>query len=116
MPYKDKNVRVAKHKEYSRKYYENNRAKVLAANTANKATHKQKWDEFKATLKCTKCGFNHPAALDFHHKDPALKEHNVHKLLANKQFTKAYKEIEKCVVLCSNCHRIHHFEERNATI
>ena len=112
MPYKDKSVRKAKHAQYSRKYYEANREKTLVLNTANKATHKQKWNEFKATLNCTHCNFSHPAALDFHHVNPAEKEHNVHKLVANKQFKKAYEEIKKCIVLCANCHRIHHYNEK----
>ena len=112
MPYKDVNVRKAKHAEYSRKYYEANKAKVLIANTANKAEHKGKWDEFKATLSCTKCNYAHPAALDFHHVDPSLKEYNVHRLVANKQFKKAYEEIKKCIVLCANCHRVLHHEEK----
>ena len=113
MPYKDPEVRKAYHKEQSRKYYEANKEKVLAANTKNKAWHKSKWDEFKTTLKCTQCGFSHPAALDFHHIDPSKKEYNVHRLVANKQFKKAHEEIKKCIVLCANCHRIHHYEENS---
>ena len=112
MPYKDESVRKAKHAEYSRKYYEANKNKTLALNTANKAKHKQKWQEYKQTLSCTKCGFSHAAALDFHHTDPSLKEGNIHRYVANAQFKKAYEEIKKCIVLCANCHRIHHYEEK----
>ena len=112
MPYKDESVRKAKHAEYSRKYYEANKNKTLALNTANKAKHKQKWQEYKQTLSCTKCGFSHAAALDFHHIDPSLKEGNIHRYVANAQFKKAYEEIKKCIVLCANCHRIHHYEEK----
>jgi hypothetical protein len=82
----------------------------------NKARLKAEWDTFKRTLKCTKCGFNHTAALDFHHEDPRTKEHNVNRLISNKQFKKAYEEIKKCIVLCANCHRIHHYEEKNPAL
>lgn len=116
MPYKDESVRKKKHKEYSRNYYEKNKARILAANDINKATHKQKWEAYKSTLSCSKCNFAHPAALDFHHEDPTLKEHNIHRLVANKQFTKAHEEIKKCVVLCANCHRIYHYEEKYSTL
>ena len=116
MPYKDPIVRKEKHAEYSRKHYEANKAKVIAANDIRKKEGKEKWAEFKSSLKCTKCGFNHTAALDFHHEDPSQKEYNVNRLVSNKQFVKAYKEIKKCVVLCANCHRIHHYEEKNPAL
>ena len=116
MPYKDENIRKKKHQEYSRKYYLANKEKTLTLNTANKAIHKKKWDEFKATLNCTKCNFSHSAALDFHHVDPNLKEGNIHRFVANGQFKKAYEEIKKCIVLCANCHRIHHHEEKIKTV
>ena len=112
MPYKDESVRKSKHKEYSRKNYEVHYAKRRKALTARRQELKAQWLEYKATLSCAKCGFNHFAALDFHHEDPSEKEHNVNRLVSNGQFTKAYKEIEKCIVLCANCHRIHHYEEK----
>jgi hypothetical protein len=74
MPYKDENVRKAYHKQQNRKYYLANKEKVLASSKLSRATGKARWDTFKLTLKCTKCGFNHPAALDFHHVDPSKKE------------------------------------------
>jgi hypothetical protein len=65
-------------------------------------------------LKCKVCGFNHPASLDFHHRNPEdkLKDISVLKWsgCSNETFI---KEIEKCDVLCSNCHRIEHWVEKN---
>ena len=112
MPYKDPSVRKRKHQEYSREHYLKNKATVIQRTKESKAQQKLEWHSFKQSLKCTKCGFAHPAALDFHHEDPTEKEYNVHRLIANGQFAKAYEEIKKCIVLCSNCHRIHHYDEK----
>lgn len=112
MPYKDPSVRKNKHKEYSRAHYLANRDKSLVANAKTRKIAKDKWIAYKSSLSCTKCGFNHVAALDFHHTDPTQKDGNIHKFVSNGQFTKAYEEIKKCIVLCANCHRIHHHEEK----
>ena len=66
--------------------------------------------EIKKTMKCQKCGFSHPAALDFHHKNENEKEYDVSQLVRNGNKDKILKEIEKCIILCSNCYRIHHYE------
>ena len=116
MPYKDLEVRKAKHAEYSATYYAKNKDKVKALTKINRAVGKAKWDAFKSTLKCTKCGFNHPAALDFHHTDPSKKENLVSKLASNGCFAAAMEEVQKCIVLCANCHRIHHYRENTVKI
>jgi hypothetical protein len=115
MPYKDENVRKAYHKERSRKHYEANSAAIKERSAKQRQTGKKKWDEYKGTLKCSKCGFSHIAALDFHHINPEEKEDSISNLISNKRFTKAYEELKKCIVLCANCHRIHHYEENVAT-
>jgi predicted HNH restriction endonuclease len=112
MPYKDPVVRKAYHKTRSRKYYLENKDKVLAAVKIQRAIGKATWDTFKRTLKCTKCKQNHPATLDFHHIDPSEKENLVSKLVSNGCFAAAMKEVKKCIVLCANCHRIVHYEEK----
>ena len=111
MPYKDASVRKEKHAEYSRKYYLANKKKSIAANNAYRRQKREEWQLFKGTLKCTKCEYSHPAALDFHHIDPETKTNNVHTLAASGQYKKAFQEVEKCIVLCANCHRVHHYEE-----
>ena len=116
MPIKDPEERKRKHKEYSRKYYEANKEKVKALSKTNRAVGKARWSAFKCTLKCTKCGFNHPAALDFHHVNPAEKENLVSKMVANGCYAAAMEEVQKCIVLCANCHRIHHYEENSVKL
>jgi hypothetical protein len=66
--------------------------------------------------KCKRCGLEPsemfpPACFDFHHKDESSKEFSVanrlHKLAATPEVLLA--EVDKCDLLCSNCHRaIHH--------
>ena len=112
MPYKDLVTRTLKQREYSKKHYEKNKKAQIARNKINRDKQRRLFNEFKATLSCIKCGQNHPATLDFHHHTPHPDNVKINVLLRNRQYSLALQEIqEKCVVLCSNCHRIHHFEE-----
>ena len=111
MPYKDLKVRKAKGAGYSKKYYEANKEKSMLANAAYKKKKRVAFQEWKATLSCSKCGFSHVAALDFHHLDAKTKDGIVSELIREGRFKKAKAEAEKCIVLCANCHRIHHYEE-----
>jgi hypothetical protein len=112
MPYKDLEVRKEKHAGYSRDHYLRNKDKQIAANSEYKKKRRKEWANYKTTLNCSKCGFSHPAALDFHHEDPDKKDGTINRIISNGQFAKAYEEIKKCVVLCANCHRIYHHEEQ----
>jgi len=100
-----------------KKCYEKNSASYIARVRANNDRLKKEWHDFKCTLACAHCGAAHPAIIDFHHTnrhDPH-KQH-VNTLIKNKRFTAAYKEVkEKCIVLCANCHRIHHYNEQKNT-
>ena len=63
--------------------------------------------EHKLKAGCKSCGYSeHHAALEFHHV--GAKEIN---LSFAKSLGMAKREMEKCVVLCANCHRIHHWNE-----
>lgn len=59
---------------------------------------------------CQDCGGKFPPSVyDFHHIDMATKDKNPSYVLKG-GLEKAKKELAKCVLLCSNCHRIRHFE------
>ena len=60
--------------------------------------------------KCKHCGTaHHPSAMEFHHRDPQNKEVTIG-MVANKQWAVIKKELDKCDLLCSNCHRVFHSE------
>ena len=102
---------------YRNDWYDRNkdteREKAKVRQLQRRKEFKEWFNEYKSTLKCVKCGFSHPAALDFHHTDPSIKEDDVAKLKTMTNKKRLLDEISKCIVLCANCHRIHHYEERN---
>jgi hypothetical protein len=54
--------------------------------------------------KCALCGYNKcMKALTFHHIDPTTKEFNISGNHCRK-WEVVQKELDKCVLLCSNCH------------
>lgn len=65
-------------------------------------TKKQEIAEWKRERGCTVCGETEPWVLDMHHLDPSEKEANPARSATLKTFL---KEADKCVLLCSNCHR-----------
>lgn len=73
--------------------------------------------DMKARVGCATCAEKHPAALDFHHVDPEEKEISPSRL-ASKGWGRARikKELDKCIVLCANCHRKLHHEHRRAVM
>lgn len=58
--------------------------------------------------KCAKCGWNgHWAAFDFHHRDPTEKEVSWDRL-RKRSWDRMRPELDKCTLLCRNCHTILH--------
>lgn len=63
--------------------------------------------------KCERCPYDkNIAALEFHHINPEEKDENLDsRHLSNRSMKWILNEFDKCLVLCSNCHReIHHPE------
>lgn len=60
---------------------------------------------------CRDCGgIFHPASMEFHHEDPAVKEKSPGNLMQS-TWDKLVVELDKCVLLCANCHRRRHYED-----
>lgn len=59
--------------------------------------------------KCQKCSYNRcPGALSFHHRNPEEKD-TAWKSLKNHSFEKIKFELDKCDLLCNNCHAETHW-------
>jgi hypothetical protein len=64
--------------------------------------------------KCERCGYNkYIGALEFHHKDPNEKDFLISRKGHCTSWEKIKKELDKCILVCANCHREIHEEERN---
>jgi hypothetical protein len=102
----------------AREYARTPKGKKYASVRNKKQREKKKrWmRDFKKDLKCARCGQSfseHPNVLDFHHIDGET--HNRYECPSQLFFRgsegKFMKEIEKCEVVCANCHRIIHDTE-----
>jgi hypothetical protein len=60
---------------------------------------------------CELCGYSkNAAALQFHHEDPTKKEHGLDaRKLSNSSWEWCVSELEKCKLLCANCHAETHY-------
>ena len=60
--------------------------------------------------KCERCGYNKcNRALEFHHLDPSQKDFGISKHI-NRNINDLKVEVDKCILLCSNCHAEVHQE------
>lgn len=112
MPYKDKEIQKAKNREYQKKHYLSKTQYYKDKAAERRKALKKQFDELKLDLRCESCGESHIACLDFHHLNPEEKDMNVSRAVADGWgLERIKKEIEKCKVLCANCHRKLHYEE-----
>lgn len=114
-----------KSKEDERAYYLANRDKIIARAKAHYRVNSDKKKKYASDRrleqklkamallggKCSRCSQDHPAALDFHHLDPALKRFRISDAVARAKkypWEDVVEEVMKCILLCKNCHAIEH--------
>jgi hypothetical protein len=90
------------------RYYYKNREEERERVVERKESLRKWYRELKETLECESCGYDeHPAAIDFHHTGD--KEEGVGSMVNEGYSRQSIKEeIERCKVLCANCHRVVH--------
>ena len=60
--------------------------------------------------KCQTCGEDRPATLCFHHRDSSQKELKLDgRSFANRKWELIKEEVDKCDLLCHNCHNVLHY-------
>jgi len=61
--------------------------------------------------KCNECEIQDVDILTFHHKDEKIKSFTISHNLGSVEWDKLKRELDKCELLCYNCHMKHHKEE-----
>ena len=91
--------------QVDRRKYKDRRQYLIRAVHARRKKVRQMSIEYKGG-KCEKCGYDRCIeALDFHHRNKANKDFSI----SSKGYTRSWKrvmeELDKCMILCANCHR-----------
>lgn len=97
----------------SKDFYDNNKGGMNTSYRQFIRSMKRKLEfiEYKGGC-CEMCGYKkNVSALDFHHIDPTTKSFNIDaRILANSNYEMVKNEVDKCMLLCANCHREVHNE------
>lgn len=103
---KEKKLEWFKRKYHSDPLY---KKRLNLSKTEMKRRNKIKAVEYKGGV-CQRCkGTFDPCIYDFHHVDPAQKDAIIAMLLS-RPWSVIAEELDKCILLCSNCHRLIHKE------
>lgn len=107
MPYKNKQDLI----EYKKLYFLNNKHIIYKKHNLRKKIYKAELFKFVNNIKskngCSGCNITNPICLDFHHIDPNNKVDTISNLIRNqKPKNIIQQEIDKCIILCGNCHII----------
>lgn len=104
---------------YNRRWYEKNKAKHKADVVQNTARYRKEKADLYRRLKsrpCAECGVTfHPAVMDFDHvrgEKVADVAEAYRRLFSPQRFM---AEIQKCDLVCANCHRLRTFRRSRAS-
>ena len=109
MPYSNPIARKEYQKIWNKKFGRNNSRK-------RRLKHILILNRIKLEEGCLHCGYDsNPKALEFHHINPEDKSFTIAQKLTT-ELIKILRETEKCIVLCSNCHRIEEHRLNNNSL
>jgi hypothetical protein len=105
MPYKNKET----DRKYKSKHYQDNKLLYAKRDRERLERNRQWLEEYRKTCVCSVCSESRSVCLDFHHTDPNEKVMTISRMVKSRfSVERIQEEIAKCVVLCANCHRVHH--------
>lgn len=112
---------IEERRAYGRRHYRANRelyiARAKTANAAELARRKNYIRELKESNSCVDCGGHfHFAAMDFDHPEGVVKVKAIARMVNRSSWQAVLDEIEKCELVCSNCHRVRTFERLQAPL
>ena len=88
----------------------------LCSNKRMTQLRRERFDKvsaYKAEKGCAICGDKRAWVLDLHHRDSDDKDRGISQMIAkNITWDKIQAEMDKCDVLCANCHRDYHYQHK----
>lgn len=90
---------------YGRKTYAKYATKYQARATEIRRATREALYKLRADMGCKYCSEANPDCLDFHHRDPAEKKFTVAGRGGCFKLEDAMVEVNKCDIVCANCHR-----------
>ena len=93
---------LAKH---DKRRYADRRKYLIAAVRKRRKKIRQMAVEYKGGS-CQRCGYNRCIdALEFHHSNSSGKDFSISEKGYTRSWTVVKRELDKCLLLCANCHR-----------
>ena len=97
-------------KDHYRRYYRRNsceeRQRLSTSRKKRIINIRERSHQYKVEKGCHFCDENARVCLDFHHIDPSTKSAHISELVSRgSPWERVLEEIDKCIVVCSNCHR-----------
>jgi hypothetical protein len=98
-------------KGLTRNHYRNNKRQYLDRNVRSYMKRRELMRQMKSRA-CADCGIQYPFyVMDFDHREGERKEYELNRI--DRMTTRAIlREIKKCDVVCSNCHRVRTYKRR----
>lgn len=88
-----------------RRFYLRNKEKHIEQVTDRKQRLQKKIRDYKTDRGCRLCGIDDAVVLQLHHLNPDEKDYSVANMPnQGLSWERIKEEIEKCAVLCANCH------------
>lgn len=66
---------------------------------------RKEFNEWKSAHICELCGEQDSCCLDLHHLDPKEKDIEVSLIIHSWSWKRIQQEVQKCIIICANCHR-----------
>ena len=104
-------IRIQNQKSY-KNFWAKNRARIDSNHYKFIEMMREKCNQIKHENGCYFCHEYDPICLDFHHRVPSEKQYSISVMInSHKNWDRIKSEIDKCAVVCANCHRKIHAGE-----
>lgn len=105
--------KVIKHNFYNR-----HKKRLIVESAYRRNEIRKRFQVWKKTLACKRCGESDSCCLDFHHLNPKHKDDVVSAMVGQGVgWIRIMKEVRRCIVVCRNCHaKIHQHRIKAADI